>query len=227
MGRYYSINLLEEIKKRCNGFCECCGIDITLDKHHILEWTKGGPTILANLIALCPSCHRQIPLILDQSQQKYLQAWHQNNINGNKSLTHNILKKDNKFIIGSNTYINCKHVLVINDQNIITPFEEKNRFYVNIIMLEGFNPQMLVLNNKLIISNNNSEIINGNNYLSVNCNNQKVFELTKMNNEIYLSMMFLYKNKPFKLNLEKTIFPGNNTISNCIFEGGTAISYND
>ncbi|HCC84608.1 MAG TPA: hypothetical protein DEP87_02915 [Candidatus Pacebacteria bacterium] len=227
MRKYYSKSLLENIKKRCNGFCECCGIDIVLDKHHILEWSKNGLTELKNLIALCPSCHRQIPLVLSKTQQKYLQTWHHNNIISNRSLTHNILKENNKFLIGSNIYVNCKNILVVNDQNIISSVQEKDRFYINIVMLENFEPQILILNNKLIVNNSNFEITHRKNYICVKEGNQKLFELKKNNDEIYVRMKFLYNNKLFEFDTNKSIFPGNKKFVNCKFEGRTAISYKD
>ncbi|MDD4938058.1 MAG: HNH endonuclease signature motif containing protein [Candidatus Shapirobacteria bacterium] len=227
MSRYYSKKLINTLLDRCNGYCECCGADIILDKHHILEWSNKGSTTLDNLICLCPSCHRQIPLILNKYQQNYLQTWHNNNIRANKSAIYNILKSNNKFIIGSNIYIDCKNILLINGQNIITPFQEKNRFYINVIMLENFEPKILILNNKLITNNPNSEIINKDNYILLKSEGKKIFELSKSNNSIYVNMQFKYKGINFDFNQERSIFPGFNVLQNCTFQGGTAISYND
>jgi len=47
------------IEDRDRG-CRLCGAHGFLHIHHIVHWTKGGPTITANLIAVCTSCHRAI-----------------------------------------------------------------------------------------------------------------------------------------------------------------------
>jgi hypothetical protein len=227
VSRHYSKSVIKALSDRSNGYCECCGADLVLDKHHIFKWSEEGPTTLDNLICLCPSCHRQIPLILSKSQQKYLQRWHNNKTQANQSTIFNVLKNDNQFIIGSNTYINCKNILLINNQNIITPFQEKNRFYINVIMLESFEPQILILNNKLITSNPNSEIVSRDNYILLKCGGKTVFELKKKDGSIYLNMQFKYKGLTFEFDRERTIFPGFNILQSCTFSGGTAISYNN
>ena len=47
------------IEDRDRG-CRLCGAHGFLHVHHIVHWTKGGPTVTGNLIAVCTSCHRAI-----------------------------------------------------------------------------------------------------------------------------------------------------------------------
>src|SRR3989338_9674968 len=111
--RYYSKILLDALKTRSGGYCECCGVDVSLQKHHIYEFSKGGPTTLDNLILFCPTCHIQLPKILTMSQQIELQTWHQNNIKKRRSINHQLSNPINEFIIGGNTFNNCQIILQI------------------------------------------------------------------------------------------------------------------
>jgi hypothetical protein len=40
--------------------CRLCGAQGFLHIHHIVHWTKDGPTITRNLMAVCTSCHRAL-----------------------------------------------------------------------------------------------------------------------------------------------------------------------
>ena len=40
--------------------CRCCGARRFLHIHHLTHWEDGGPTDLANLLALCTHCHRLV-----------------------------------------------------------------------------------------------------------------------------------------------------------------------
>lgn len=40
------------------GKCRICGEDRVLEMHHIIPVAAGGPDIRANVVMLCPTCHR-------------------------------------------------------------------------------------------------------------------------------------------------------------------------
>jgi hypothetical protein len=40
--------------------CEICGEEVSLDKAHWKEHTKGGSTKAQNILNLCPNCHRKL-----------------------------------------------------------------------------------------------------------------------------------------------------------------------
>ncbi|HUG74978.1 MAG TPA: HNH endonuclease [Acidimicrobiia bacterium] len=50
---------LRRLVERRDGRCRCCGGPIH-QIHHIWHWTKGGPTDLDNLVALCWTCHTNV-----------------------------------------------------------------------------------------------------------------------------------------------------------------------
>lgn len=45
---------------RCDGKCERCKAAGVIQLHHRVKRSQGGPNIEANLIGLCPSCHRWV-----------------------------------------------------------------------------------------------------------------------------------------------------------------------
>lgn len=213
------------IVKRSNKCCECCGIDIKVDKHHILEFFKGGPDTIENLLALCPNCHRQIPKYLDISQQKEIQEeW---SIMLKNSITHNIKTNLNHFKIGSNTYIDNKSILRINGQSIFIPVEKDGRYYVNIIMLEGFEPQLLVLTNHVVVGGN-IEIISEYNHLRVLKGSDIIYEIFKKgdNTPPTINMKFKFKDVPIIATENETQIPGL-LLKNSIIRGSvSAINLN-
>ncbi|OGI93783.1 hypothetical protein A3A03_00845 [Candidatus Nomurabacteria bacterium RIFCSPLOWO2_01_FULL_40_18] len=158
--RYITKKVLVLLKERSKNLCECCGTDIVVDKHHIMEFSRGGPNTLDNLLVLCPSCHRQIPVYLSQSQQKKLQ---EASLFARKEITHNVKTNLNEFIMGSSLYKNVKVILNIDNQNIFTPIQKNDRYYVNIIMLEGFKHQLLVFANRVIFGEDFEIITKGKN----------------------------------------------------------------
>ena len=50
------------LHRRDNGICRFpgCGATSWLHAHHIVHWTRGGPTDLANLVSLCSFHHHQV-----------------------------------------------------------------------------------------------------------------------------------------------------------------------
>jgi hypothetical protein len=52
-----------EIARR-NGVCRFSGYEYGLitKVHHLRHWIKGGPTVLSNLITLCPAGRRSLPM---------------------------------------------------------------------------------------------------------------------------------------------------------------------
>jgi 5-methylcytosine-specific restriction endonuclease McrA len=51
--------IIKRVKERDCGRCVQCRSSILLDVHHILPLSRGGRTVMSNLITLCDVCHRQ------------------------------------------------------------------------------------------------------------------------------------------------------------------------
>src|ERR1700726_2564706 len=90
-------DVLRALRERSKNKCECCGLDITIDKHHIWEFAKGGPETIDNLLCLCPSCHREIPKLLSEDEQHFLQTLNVEK----KSSTFTFYSTECEFIIGN------------------------------------------------------------------------------------------------------------------------------
>lgn len=64
----------ELAKRKANGVCQLCGKSAPftdpqgkpyLESHHIVWLSKGGTDSIANVVALCPNCHRRIHVLDD------------------------------------------------------------------------------------------------------------------------------------------------------------------
>lgn len=219
VSRYVDVATRKELLLRSNNFCECCGTDVPPDKHHILEFSKGGPTNTQNLIVVCQTCHKQLPLYLSKKQQHDLQMWHQNRIQPNISSTHQFFSPVNEFVFGTNTFLGCKSLLRINGQNIIVPQEVNGRFYVNIVMLDMlFTEQLLVLGNR-VIKNKDASITTNQESLVVKVNDVDLFKIQKVNGIAHIELNLTYDDQHFSFNSELINFPGNNLMRGCTFGG--------
>lgn len=225
VSRYVKKEVRETLLRRSNGFCECCGADIPTDRHHILEFSKGGESSHTNLIILCQSCHKQLLLYLDLEQQRALQKWHSNNTNPNTNAVHIFSNPINQFVLGSNTFSNCRSILRINGQSVITPEEIYGRFYTNIVMLDPkFNHQMLVLGNK-VIKNSKSEITTSYDSLKVMVEDKVVFKIYKHEGAITINLDLCFDGKEFTFNELDSKFPGMLSRNNHFPTCSTAIDY--
>lgn len=66
----------EYVKKRANGYCECCGKPAPfvkdngeqyLEEHHLVALCEGGEDTVDNVCAVCPNCHRELYYGVDRS----------------------------------------------------------------------------------------------------------------------------------------------------------------
>lgn len=226
VSRYVKKEIRDALVERSNGFCECCGADLPTDRHHILEFSKGGESSYENLIILCQSCHKQLPLYLDTKQQHALQEWHNNNTTPNKSATHIFSNPINQFIMGSNTFTGCRSILRINGQSVITPQYINGRFYTNIVMLSPeFSEQMLVLGNK-VIKNNKSSIMTSDDSLTVKVGDKELFKIFEEGGSVMINLDISFGGKKFIFNKNASNFPGMMFINSHITNFSTAIDYN-
>lgn len=67
------------VLQEAKGRCELCGQlgpfklptgQYFLEVHHVLSLAEGGPDIVENTVALCPSCHRRLHLSVDAEEQR-------------------------------------------------------------------------------------------------------------------------------------------------------------
>ncbi|NEW84551.1 MAG: HNH endonuclease [Mariniphaga sp.] len=153
--RYIPKSVRNSLLMRSGGICECCGAAGVPDQHHLEEYAFGGVHTLENLLLLCPACHRQIAKYLTQTQQQELQKWNQTNIGlGNLSTTSQLRGIEPSMDIGTVKFMSVQTVLKAYDQNIITIHKESSGIFMNILMLEGFEPKLMVLSNKVIVNDN-------------------------------------------------------------------------
>lgn len=74
--------IAEASKRRANGLCQLCGQPAPfkdkngnpyLESHHIIWLSEGGADTLENTAALCPNCHKKMPVVNDINDVKKLQ----------------------------------------------------------------------------------------------------------------------------------------------------------
>lgn len=141
------------LRQRSGGVCECCGAAGSPDRHHLMEYSLGGGHELENLLLFCPACHRQIPKYLSLTQQEALQSWNQANVGvGNLNTTAHLTAIEPSMDIGTVVFRSVRNVLRAHGQNIITLHKELSGIFMNIVMLEHFEPKLLVLSNKVIVN---------------------------------------------------------------------------
>ena len=151
--RHIPLGVEELLLQRSGGVCECCGGAGSPDRHHLKEYSLGGGHALENLLLLCPACHRQIPKYLSLSQQQALQSWNEANIGGgNITTTAQLRAIESSMDIGTVIFKSVKDVMRAYGQNIITLHKELSGIFMNIVMLEHFEPKLLVLSNKIIVN---------------------------------------------------------------------------
>lgn len=228
--RYIKEDIRRKLMERSNVMCECCGTDIPIDKHHIIQFSDGGKADLENLICLCQTCHKQLPTLLTLEQQHDLQTWHQTNTSNNYSLNHHISSSRNTVLLGNNYYQGCSAILSIYDQKIIRTYEKDKNFYLNAMMLKDFDPQLLVLGNRIIYSSDKIDHSKKGERITLQREGDVILDIEKLGDVISARMHFNYndngKSILFDFNSENSkLF--NATFTGCTFlsDGGTAYSY--
>jgi hypothetical protein len=213
--RYYPKDVKNSLAIRSKECCECCGAAITIDKHHILDFASGGENTLENLICLCPSCHRQIPKYLTQEQQKFLIEL---NHAEKSSSQHKMKTSINVFVIGSNKYIECDSILVMDGINIISPSHHGDSFYLNIVMLDNFDHKLLIFNNRVIFSSSDITVESKSKYFSLTEDNkkEKIVEIREVKGTVIVNLNFSYRGKPFHFGDDKTTLEGISMASSVI-----------
>jgi len=220
----FKTEVLDTLQKRSKGKCECCGLDIAIDRHHIWEFAKGGPDVASNILCLCPSCHRVLPKLLTKEDQRFIQTLNSEKRSGSFSFYSN----ESEFDIGNVRYKNFRYILTLDGKPRIYPYQVSERFYVNIIMLENFDPYLLVIANRIIYNSENISLTSDSNKIKIVRSNNSILEMERSDGRIKAALNFKYRGYPFIFNDEGSIYPGNSGISNLTLEGngiGGAVSF--
>lgn len=86
-------NLKELIKRLADGNCQLCGQAAPfkdksgspyLEEHHVIRLADGGKDELANVVTLCPNCHRKIHILNVNTDKKTLEEAINQNIEKSK-----------------------------------------------------------------------------------------------------------------------------------------------
>jgi hypothetical protein len=214
---------LRILKERSKEKCECCGLDIVIDKHHIWEFAKNGPDIASNILCLCPSCHRVLPTILTKKDQKFLQTKNCEK----RSDSFSFYSDENIFEVGSTTHKGVNEVLRIEGKPIMYPYQIGKRFYVNVVLLEDFEPFLLVIANRVIYRSEKVIVTSRENGLKIMKGEKLIFEIEKSKERIKVRTNFRYKGIPFIFDDSISVLPGFGYLHNVSFEnnGGASITF--
>ncbi len=220
----FKTDVLETLQSRSKGKCECCGLDITIDRHHIWEFAKGGPDVASNILCLCPSCHRVLPPLLTKEDQRFIQTLNFEKRSGSFSFYAN----ESEFEIGTVLYKSFRYILTIDGKPTIYPYQVNDRFYVNIVMLEHFDPYLLVIANRVIYKSENITLTSDANTIKIVRGNTSILEIERSDGRIKTALNFTYRGEPFVFNDEGSLLPGNRRLAHFTMIGnhiGGAISY--
>lgn len=154
--RYIPVKVRRDLHERSRGLCECCGSAGSLERHHLIEHHIGGPNTLENLIHLCPSCHAQLPKILDQDQQRRIQEWHHKDGAGqNRAANASLSTIIPVMTIGTTLFMNARYVWTIDEQQAVSLIPDDSGLCANVVFLnELLSLNILVLGNRMIWQGN-------------------------------------------------------------------------
>jgi hypothetical protein len=94
-------------------------------------------------------------------------------------------------------------------------------------MLDGFDPYLLVIANRVIYKSDNVTLINKSDNLKIFNGHDFSFEIGKSDSRIKVGMSFKYRGYPFIFNDKCSIFPGNGHLKNVqLSNAKAAISWN-
>lgn len=116
--RYIKKEDQDEVDKSSGMKCAWCGTNLK-ERHHIELYSEGGSNQAANLILLCPNCHK---LVHKGSITKSQLLDRRLELTGtvNRSAGFLSIPQDCIIKIGSNTLINTPNIIQSNGENIIT-----------------------------------------------------------------------------------------------------------
>ena len=220
----FKTDVLQTLQSRSKGKCECCGLDISIDKHHIWEFAKGGADTASNILCLCPSCHRVLPTLLTKEDQKFIQTVNCEKHSGSFSFYAN----ESEFEIGTVFYTCFQYILALDGKPTIYPYQVNGRFYVNIVMLEHFDPYLLVIANRVMYNAENITLTSDAEKIKIVRGNTSILELEKIEDRIKVTLNFKYRGYSFMLNDGGSLYPGNRGIAHLSLRGnhrGGAIAW--
>jgi hypothetical protein len=220
----FKTDILATLQSRAQGKCECCGLDIPIDKHHIWEFAKGGPDVASNILCLCPSCHRVLPPLLTREDQKFIQTLNFQKSSGSFSFYAN----ESEFEIGTVLYKSFRYILTLDGKPAIYPYQVNGRFYVNIVMLEHFDPYLLVIANRVIYNAENFTSASDADTIKIVGGNTSLLEMERSDGRIKAALNFKYRGEPFVFNDKGSLLPGNTQLAHFAVVGnhiGGAISW--
>lgn len=131
-----SLKTREQVYQRWKGKCAFCGVDLTIEQHHVIA-IKDDPSLIDdpdNLIILCSNHHTLTqklkpdgrPCISfvdidDLKKSKYVTA--------NKSGFYFVVPQNFQVSLGSNLCTGCPYILVVNNKPLVEMWPQKTTHY--------------------------------------------------------------------------------------------------
>lgn len=117
--RYIKKTVDNAIKQETGFRCAWCGEYLTI-RHHIIEFSLGGPNSEDNLILLCPNCHDNVHSgKISQEELEKIKSELTGQIDRSAGVF-SINKEYFQIDIGGFHAINCKNVLLFNNIPLIS-----------------------------------------------------------------------------------------------------------
>ena len=119
MSRHIPIAVDQKVRKASGFRCAWCGNYLT-ERHHIYPFSVGGPHSEDNLILLCPNCHAQLgtgKISMDELKNRRI------GLTGKLDRSSGCLSINKQYFqidVGSNHFINCQNILMLNDIPLIS-----------------------------------------------------------------------------------------------------------
>lgn len=223
--RYIPIPVKRTLRQEACFGCAACGSPI-LDYHHIIPWSEKEHNEVEHMVALCPTCHRS----LGKMSRDKCYSLKKTPYNKVKGLVRGCLGTDapiNRFILGSNTYINTPVIFSYFGRSIISYKIEQNQFLLSMYLPESsFWPSLKIIDNEMVFNRDGMwDFEFRTNYLKMRREDGTFFEVDIRGEAALLAGSMRVGGELFEFNSKSTNI-GGASISGCIFDTcGGGISY--
>lgn len=225
--RYIPTDVKRQLRQEAFFGCAACGSPL-LDYHHIIPWAERGHNEPEHMIALCPNHHRS----LGKMSRKKCYDLKANPYNKTHGLIRGCLGTNvpiDRFIMGSNTFINTPVIFSYFEQPLLSYRVEDDQFLLSAYLPDGkMWPSLKIVDNEINLNRDEAwDFEFRTNYLKLHRTDGTFFEVDIRGNAALVAGSIRIVDKLFEFGSEKTIM-GNVFVSNSTFIScGGGLSYGD
>ncbi|WP_158442371.1 HNH endonuclease signature motif containing protein [Paracoccus aminophilus] len=227
MSRNIPVPVKRQLRQESFFGCAACGSPI-LEYHHIIPWAEDNHNDPEHMIALCPTHHRELGK-MPRSKSYALKQNPHNQVHGFIKGCLGTEAHIDRFVVGSNTYINTPVIFSYFEQPIISYRIEDGQFLLSIYLPDReLWPSLRIVDNEMLVNRGHLwDFEFRTNYLKVHREDETFFEIDIRNDTARVAGTMLLGDVVVKFDDRSTNLDGGR-IRDSIFEScGTGISLGD